>query len=116
MEGERRATHFPDWLRVGVLGEGEEAKLRFVPHLMDCQRCREHMLAVADGIVAFLRASSPLACHQARNAVFQYLEFDRPLGDEVLAHLTSCPDCYEHFIEPANNLAVIEADETGLPG
>ena len=116
MEGERRETHFPDWLRVGVLGEGEEAKLRFVPHLMACERCRDHLLAAADQMPAFLRASSPLACHEARNAVFQYLEFDRPLGEDVMAHLTSCAECYDHFVEPAKNLVVIEADETGLPG
>lgn len=118
MPEERIETHIDDLIRVGVLGALEEAKLRFVPHLMDCQRCQERLLDVVDDLDAFTEAEHfpQLTCEQARNAVLQLLDSGKPLTPEHLAHLRRCEDCHDLFVEPAKALRAIGEGETGEVG
>ncbi len=118
MPEERVETHIDDLIRVGVLGALEEAKLRFVPHLMDCPRCQERLLDVVDELDAFTEAEHfpELTCEQVRNSVVQLLDSGKSLTPELLAHLRRCEDCYDLFIEPAMALRALEADETGEVG
>lgn len=117
MSAERVETHIDDSIRVGVLGALEEAKLRFVPHLMDCPRCQERLLEVVDELDVLAEEDfAELTCEQVRNAVLQLLDSGKPLIPEHLAHLRRCEDCYDLFIAPAMALRAIASEETGEVG
>lgn len=118
MTARRLKTHFDDSLRVGVLAGLEESKLRFVPHLMACQRCGERLLELVEEVSALEKGNNAAepACEQIRDAVLQLLDLGKPLPAQHLAHLQRCEDCYDLFVEPAKNIRVLEAEETGEAG
>ena len=118
MTAKRLETHIDDSLRVGVLSAMEEAKLHFVPHLMACQRCEERLLELVEELSAVERGTdiAEVACEQTRDAVLQLLDIGKRLAPEHLAHLLRCEECHDLFIEPAMNLRVLEAEETGEAG
>jgi hypothetical protein len=118
MTAKQLETHIDDSLRVGVLAALEEAKLRFVSHLMACQRCEERLLELIEEVSALEKAddAAETSCEQTRVVVLQLLDFAKRPAPEHLAHLQRCEDCYDLFVDPAKSLRVLEADETGEVG
>lgn len=113
----RAVTHIIDALRLGVLAQEEGAELRWEGHVMQCPQCHDPALSLWEQLPKCEGAdpSTPhVSCAAARNGVFRYMEQGRGLELATLTHLLSCPDCAEHFVEPAKNLYRLEVDEDSV--
>jgi len=116
-----RHWHIPDEVRVGVLAGSEEYETWLQAHLLRCQECLKPLLSLF-GRLPVVEASgeglAAVACSQARNAIFHYLETGREPPQEFLHHVINCEACSRPFYEPAKNLVLLEFDpnDTGEAG
>src|SRR3989304_6363668 len=91
--GLRAVPHFPDDLRIGVLAGLEDQELRLEAHFLACDHCREPEVALAefaDTPEGRCAPQVPVSCVEARNALFHFLDQERKLTGDAVAHLNIC--------------------------
>ncbi|MEX0800433.1 MAG: hypothetical protein WD379_04375 [Dehalococcoidia bacterium] len=115
---EPHSWHIPDETRVGVLAGVEEAEIWLQAHLLRCESCRRPIIDLLTRVGGEMSDGGAVDCHQARNALFHFLEGGREPASVLVQHIVMCDDCSHTFYEPAKAAIVLEfdPDETGEAG
>jgi hypothetical protein len=116
---EPHGWHIPDEVRVGVLAGAEESEIWLQAHLLQCDSCRAPIIDILTKVGGDMVVSDEgVDCHQARNALFHFLEGDREPSFVLLQHIVICDDCSHTFYDPAKAAILLEfdPDDTGEAG